>query len=318
MNESEALIIPGMIESNEIKLLFNSASKIVLNDNDQIIEFGAFFGRSTNCIAQGLLANPTYNKNCKFLTYDSFECDEDGWFAIHVVGHAKAGKVIELIQRKEKKKINFFKIFEHYLTPYIDKRVVYPVVNELLDSKPEQGEIALIHIDSPKYYEEFKTIFYRFLPKTRVGSVIIFQDFFYHWSASLILVVAILIEKKYIVVESSAATSLACKVLKIPGTEEILEIDLMMQNENVCLDYFEVAVNACNKEKIDRYESFVPRIILAKIQWLYSKKRYSEAADTITNYLKGNNSFGRGILDDFLEMLKHGFSIRKLFEKDHQ
>ena len=36
MNESEALIIPGMIESNEIKLLFNSASKIVLNDNDQI------------------------------------------------------------------------------------------------------------------------------------------------------------------------------------------------------------------------------------------------------------------------------------------
>ena len=105
---------------------------------------------------------------------------------------------------------------------------------------------------------------------------------------------------------------------KKPGTEEILEIDLMMQNESICSDYFEVAVNACDKEKIDRYESFVPRIILAKIQWLYSKKRYSEATDTITNYLKGNNSFGRGILDDFLEMLKHGFSIRKLFEKDHQ
>ena len=42
--------IPGMIEEIEQRTLFRIASTISLCDGDQIIEFGAFFGRSTHCL----------------------------------------------------------------------------------------------------------------------------------------------------------------------------------------------------------------------------------------------------------------------------
>ena len=36
------------------------------------------------------------------------------------------------------------------------------------------------------------------------------------------------------------------------------------------------------------------------------------------DYLKEGNTFTRQVIDDFLEIFKNGFSIRRLFEKDHE
>jgi len=317
MNYEEANNIPGMVEPVEREMLFDRAKAIELNANDCIVEFGAFFGRSTNCIAQGLSANPNYSPNCFFYTYDSFECDVHGWFAPFVHSYAQKANVLQFIT-VENDKVNFKPVFDHYLKAYIESKLVISIKSELLESQPPKNPISLMHIDSPKYYDEFKFIFYRFFPKTKIGSIIIFQDFFYHWSASLILIVAVLIEKKFVSVEQSAASSLVSKILKVPTKEDILEIDLIMQNQDKLSKYFDLAIDECSKIKLDRKDQFLPRIILAKIQWFYSREKFPEAKETMEKYLKDDNSFDRQIIYDFLEVFGNGFSIRRLFEKDHE
>ena len=316
MNYEEAQKIPGMIEPNERKMLYEQAKQISLNKEDCVVEFGAFFGRSTNCIAQGLSANPSFTSKCLFYTYDSFECDIEGWFAPHVKAYAKEAKVLHLV-KDEGNRVDFESVFKHYLQPYIDSKLLVSVKSELLDSQPPENSIALMHIDSPKYYEEFKIILYRFFPKVKLHCTVIFQDFFYHWSGSLILVVAILIEKNFISLECSAASSLVTKVLRSPTKEDILEIDLIMQNHGKVSKYFDIAIKECSKIQIDRNHQFLPRLTLAKIQWLYSQKRFSEAKFTLQAYLKEGNAFNKEVVWDFIEIFSHGFSLRKLFEIDH-
>ena len=316
MNFEEAANIPGMIELVERKMLFSTVQSIPLEKNDCIVEFGPFFGRSTNCIAQGLLSNISYTSSCKFFTHDSFECDESGWFAPHVRRAAKEGNVENLLEVNGVK-INFQKIFSHYMKSYLKTETVTIIKSELTNSQPSTEKIAFMHIDSPKYYEELKIILIKFFPQTKVGSIIVFQDFFYQWSATLILSVAILIDKNLLSLEESAATSLVCRIVKPPNAVDLAELDLIMQNNDLCEGYFDVAIKECNKIKLDRPESYLPKITLAKIQWQYSNGNFHETRKTIVKYLNAGNPIQIKILDNFLELLGNGFSIRHLFEKDH-
>ena len=316
MNFEEADNIPGMIELVERSMLYSTVKSVPLEKNDCIVEFGSFFGRSTNCIAQGLVANSNYSPNCKFYTYDSFQCDEKGWFAPHVLKAAKVGQVEELIKQKNGK-IDFEKVFLHYLNSYIEANVVTCIKSELNETVPPIETIAFMHIDAPKYYEELQLILDNFFPKTKVGGVIVFQDFFYQWSATLILPIAILIEKEIVSVEQSAASSLVCRILKIPSKKDLNELHKIMQNDNQSENYFDIAIASCKKIKLDRPESFLPKITLAKIQWQYSKGKFNETRKTIVKYLKDGNPFQLKLIDIFLELLGNGFSIRHLFEKDY-
>ena len=317
MNYEEAKNIPGMIEPVERKMLFNQAKEILLDDTDCVVEFGSFFGRSTNCIAQGLLVNPKYTPKCSLYTYDSFECDVDGWFAPHVFAYAIDANVSHFIDVKNEK-VNFEKVFTHYLRSYISSNLVKSIKSELHDCQAPNSNIALMHVDSPKYYEEFKIILYRFFPKTKIGTIVVFQDFFYHWSGSLILIIAILVKKGFIAIKESAASSLVGKILIVPSRSDILELDLVMQNHDVCPEYFDFIIEECSKIEIDRKEQFLPRLSLAKMQWFYSNEKYNDARKTMEDYLKEGNTFTRQVIDDFLEIFKNGFSIRRLFEKDHE
>ena len=97
MNNEEAERIPGMIELTEREMLFERAREVALEDEDCVVEFGAFFGRSTNCIAQGLSKNLSLSTKNFFYTYDSFECDVNGWFAPHVRAYADNANVLHLL-----------------------------------------------------------------------------------------------------------------------------------------------------------------------------------------------------------------------------
>ena len=316
MNYEEAENIPGMIELVERNMLFSILNSLDIEQEDSIVEFGPFFGRSTNCIAQGLIANRKYDPGCKFYTYDSFECDENGWFAPHLIGRAKAGGVEHLLER-DKGKISFDKIFSYYMKSYLDSKTVIFVKKQIVESQPPSNTIAFIHIDSPKFFEEFKIILYRFFPQTKIGSVIVFQDFFYEWSATIILPITILAEKGYLMLESSAATSLVCRIIKVPKKNDLQEIETIMSKDEECGKYFDIAIQSCKKIKLDRAESYLPRLTLARIQWLYSRGHYQTARKTIVNYLKEGNPFQLKLVDNFLDLLANGFSIRHLFEKDH-
>jgi hypothetical protein len=315
MNTLEAESIPGMIEPSERELLYKLSRALAFVPGECVVEFGAFFGRSTNCIAQGLAANETFKANCAFYTYDSFECDENGGFAPHVLAFAELSKTADLIARHENK-LNFYPVFEHFMASYINKGIVAPIKKELADSFPKSESILMMHIDSPKFYEEFKIILFRFLPRAKAGSPIVFQDFFYHWSASLIAAVSLLIKRGDIVIVESAASSLLCRVVEEVTLEKACELDLAFQNAYIP-DLIDQAIAYVSTAKIDRPEYFIPRLWLAKMQWLIEQGEYASAMKVVSAYKRSGGKINKFVMNDLLELIKYKFSIRRVYQIDH-
>ena len=309
--------IPGMIEPVEQEMLYNLAKDIHLSEGSSIVEFGTFFGRSTACIAAGLLSNPRFNDNCKFFAYDSFECDVSGSFYPHVFDFASRYKVNHLIE-KDGNIINFFPIFNKYLGNYINQGILEPQKVELRNSFPMCDKINLMHIDSPKYYSEFKYILFRFFPLLEANSFIVFQDFFYHWSATLIAAVGSMLNKGFLKIEKSAASSLVCTLDKPISFEQLNEIDLELEIKANVPHFIDTAISSLDEIVLDRKEIFKPRLHLAKIQWFFESNQYREAADEVKRFFVAGNKLNNAIVYDYLELMGNGFSIRKLYEEDHK
>jgi len=316
MNLKEAEIIPGMIEPVERELLYTLARSLSLQPGDSIVEFGALFGRSTNCLAQGLTANTTRTSDNLIHAYDSFRCAADGLLSPHVRGMAEQAGLTDLL-RREGPDIDFRPVFEQCLKKYIDLGVVRPVPRELADSDPPPGTIALMHIDAPKFYDEFKIVAFRFLPQTKIGSVLVFQDFFYHWSATLIAAVAVMITRGLLTAERSAASSLVTRVTKIPTLEELVEVDLMLGDKREIPLLIQEAIQIARAVPLDRADMFLPRLYLAKFQYLWEGGNFAEAADEVGQFFNSGNTLNQSVVTDFMEMMAKGFSIRRLYEQDH-
>lgn len=68
--------IPGMIEAIEKQMLY-WASSDYYSGLGEIVELGTFLGTSTECLAKGLIDNPTVkDKEKRLHCYDLFLCDE--------------------------------------------------------------------------------------------------------------------------------------------------------------------------------------------------------------------------------------------------
>ena len=309
--------IPGMIEPVEQSMLFELAQNVHLSQNDYIVEFGTFFGRSTSCLASGLLKNNLKNKSNVILALDSFSCSSKGSFSSIVENMAKIGNVDNLIEISQQK-MSFQKIFENYLYDEIKEGIVIYEAKELKNSFPlNKGKIALIHIDSPKFYREFSFIINRFFPLLKKNSFIVFQDYFYHWSATLIAAIQMLCELKLIKFLYSKASSLCVQVCKIPSQKELNTIDQQMNKNNVILQMLDSAIKMTKSYNIDRETQFSPRLYLAKIQFLYSIGEIKHA-DKLRNFMNHSEMIIKPVLDDYMELLKFNFSMEKLYLEDHQ
>ena len=309
--------IPGMIEPIEQEMLIELSETIKLDKNDQIIEFGSFFGRSTYCLAMGLKNNKTFLASNKIIAFDSFMCRKNGSFYPHVINFAKLGKVENLI-KYENNDIDFEGIFKHFLNNEITSNLVIAEKVELKNTHPiENGNIALMHIDSPKFYDELKHVFFRFFPKLKLGSIIVFQDYFFHWSATLIAAVQLLKKLNIISFEYSKASSLCVKVIKLPKIDDLLLIDNEMKNNNVIIDLLDNSINQINEYLIDREGIFVHRLYLAKIQFLWEIQDFEGATFILSSIFKNNKNLSQNFVDDYFELMKYGFSVRSLYIKDH-
>ena len=308
--------IPGMIEPVEINMLYELAQNIHLSKDEYIVEFGTFFGRSTFCLASGLKENK-YKDNSNFiLAFDSYNCSTKGSFSSIVQDMAKRANVDNLIRISEQR-LYFQKIFEHYLSNQIKAGTVIFKANELRDSYPlNKAKISLIHIDSPKFYREFKFIINRFFPLLKVNSLIVFQDYFYHWSATLIAAVQLLYELNIITFLYSKASSLCVKILKIPNERDFEYIDQEMSKNNIVINMLDNAIKETNTYGIDRASQFVPRLYLAKIQFLYSIGDLINA-DKLRQFINESEMTIKPVLDDYMELLKFNFSMEELYLEDH-
>jgi hypothetical protein len=309
--------IPGMVEPVEQQMLTELAQNIKFEDNDQIIEFGSFFGKSTYSLASGLKKNKSKLSSNKIIAYDSFMCRKDGSFYPHVLQFAKLGKVDNLI-KFNKNDIIFEDIFKYFLNDEINNKLVKIQKAELEDSYPiENANIALLHVDSPKFYNELKPILFRFFPKLKNNSIIIFQDYFFHWSATLIAAIQLLKKLNIILFEYSKASSLCTKVIKIPTSDDLLFIDDEMKNDKNILNLLDESINCINDYPIDRPNLFVHRLYLAKIQFLWENGDFERSTHILSSIFKNNKTLSQNFIDDYFKLMEKGFSLRSLYIKDH-
>ena len=308
MSEIKFNLVPGMTEPVEQKLLFELSKKVDLRDDEVIYEFGPFFGRSTYYLALGLKENKT-NKKHQIHTYDIFQCQADSFFASHVYKHAKAASVSHLLE-VEDGVLDFSQIFENYLSEHIKDETVKTHKTTLVDSYPvPDKKIALMHIDSPKKYRDFRDILFRFFPLLRKESLIVFQDFFYHWSGTLIAVIQILVEMGLIRMLFTSASSLVVIVLDSPDESAISEIDKRMSEEYLPGLVDGAIQNTERINNVDRREHFEPRLHLAKIQLLMENGEFEKASE-VFNHMLANKKVTLASLYNFSEMLGKNFTIK--------
>lgn len=306
MKFTDSKKIPGMVETVEQKMLYDCASNIELLAGECVVEFGTFFGRSTYCLAEGVVGNSRRTAHHQLHAYDNFHCDINGRFASYVTQFAASGGREHLLI-EDARKINFRKIFEHYLDKHISTGLLVTHASELADAEPPEGDIALMHVDCPKVYAEFKHVLSRFFPRLRPGSIVIFQDYFYHWSATLIAAVQLLQEQGILCPLFSAASSLKTKVLQRPTLESILALDVKMQNTDIG-QIIDRAIATVSGLPLDRQQQFLPRLLLAKVQHLWESGDFRGA----TSAAEEAGKLGQGSLhtsSDFLDLMKNGFSI---------
>ena len=307
--------IPGMIEIVEQKNLFDIVSNLNLEKEDCLIEFGAFFGRSTYCISEGLVSNSSKIKN-KIYAYDSFSCEENGTFSKYVFEHAKRNNYINLIKTKNGM-VDFYDVFYNYLKNYILCDLIQPMKLQLHNSKPPlNSKIAFMHIDSPKFYDELKFIFQNFFPYMKINSPIIFQDYFYHWSATLIASVQYLIQLKKMSILNTAASSLTVIYNKPVLNSELDILEKKMQDLDFILKMIDDAILSTNNYTVERASIFVPRLLLAKFQILWENQLYQRATNFLFNYVK-RNKIHENLLSDFYDLMKEGNSMRQKYIKSY-
>lgn len=306
--------IPGMVETIEQKLLFETARDLMLQPDEAVVEFGTFFGRSTWCLAEGLAANPRRRPGHRLHAYDGFRCPPQGRFADYVRRFAEQGGVGDRLQLRDGM-LDFRAVFDHYLAGHLDSGLLRASQGMLAELVPLQADIALMHVDCPKSYADFKYILYRFFPRLRAGSVVIFQDFFYHWSATLIAAVQLLVELGVVAVKRSAASSLLTAVLQPPTPARLLEFDARLQTIGVPVLIDRAHAGAAAIE-LDRAAQFLPRLLLAKVQYLMESGNHAAAAATVERYLGDGGGLNDYLVKDYLDLMRSGFSVKLRYAGD--
>jgi len=310
MNLADPRTIPGMIELVEQENLFELTKNLDLKAGEAVVEFGTFFGRSTCCILNGFLANPDRGQQSLVVAYDGFSVPRQSSFAPHLVAHAKSGSAEALLE-VHNDRIGFKKVLEHYLGEYAQAGLLRVVESPLQDSEWTTQPIRMMHIDSPKIYSEFRYILFRFFPSLCEGGYVIFQDFFFQWSGTLIAAVQLLVEHGLLEYKYSVASSMVMEVKRRPEADVLAKLDLVMQKSDLP-GVIERAKAALVHIKIDRPQSFVPRLDLAKIQYLWHAGRYRAATDMFASVLTTNNPVPASLLHDFMDLMRAGFDIDRV------
>lgn len=178
--------IPGMTERIEQKLLNSIGQSVKLEADEVMLEFGTFFGRSTRSIVNGVLKNKNIDLASRLepvlKVYDSFCMPNEGAFDEHkrqdvdyVKMMASHGGTRDLLKDQDGK-VNFRAIFDHYMSD-IPEKVLDVYESGLYQMEHDDLAIKFMHIDLPKWWEEYKHLIDTYFLNLREGAILVYQDF---------------------------------------------------------------------------------------------------------------------------------------------
>ena len=298
--------IPGLIEPVEFEALEKVSGAVV--PGSSIIEFGCYLGKSTSAILKG--ANLV--EDTKIFVFDGFKIKETDPFARTMLGHVNSLGLTELVYRDKKGFLHWERVFDSLIQPHSNENLVWTKCDCTEATWQDDQKIAMIHLDAPKDYDDLKPILLRFFGCLRQDSIIIFQDFFYHWSATVIQAVAHMERKGFIEFENSFASSLYVKLVRNLSFQDLIELDPEVNKSNIFedIDYVLEALDR-NKDKFDRYEKFRIKIDLAYLSEAVISKHGEKAASRLHQMLS-NGAFRKDpeVVSNFLELFRKNFSMK--------
>lgn len=194
----------SMLSAEERLKLFDLTKNVELLSSDCILEYGVFFGGSLEPLSKGLSSNVKYNQH-EIIGIDSFYASNDGSFYSTVLERANMINVKEKLHISETH-VDWFEFVKKELSQFDNIKLVkgLPSTYVLENTKT----IAILHLDMPKFYTELSEILHNIINNLRHDSFIIFQDYFYHWSAEIIAFGFYLINNEIIILKDTCRTSL--------------------------------------------------------------------------------------------------------------
>ncbi len=235
----------SMLSTEERLKLFYITKNVKLLSSDCILEYGVFFGGSLEPLSKGLFCNIKYNQH-EIIGIDSFSASKDGSFYTTVLERAN------IINIKEKSHISeihvdWFEFVKEELIQFDNIKLVkgLPSTYVLENTKT----IAILHLDMPKFYTELSEILHNIINNLRHDSFIIFQDYFYHWSAEIIAFGYYLIKNEIIILIDTCRTSLYANNISM-SSDILTYFDDKINDSNFIINllieaskYFENKVN---------------------------------------------------------------------------
>jgi hypothetical protein len=162
-----------------------------------------------------------------------------------------------------------------------------------------------LYIDNGKV--NFIYILDNFFPLLNISSTLVFQDYFYHWSSSLIAFTQQLLNDKKIKIKGTAASSLAVELIDKIDTTYIEKIKDLMEKNNLNL-LIQQSRNNFSLNNMDRYYIFYPRLILAQLEYAYNNSP-EEIKGIMQYYLSDKKCVNLNTLNDLSDLISKKFII---------
>jgi len=151
----------GQISQSECKLLYWLASN-VWSGRGAIVEIGSLFGKSTTCLARGMVASGHETKGMLHC-FDKWVLDDESRYML------KSRDVGESFY------LEFLQNTERY------RNVIVPHIGDVTKATWDTG-IEILFIDCSVSLDVHKAIFKTFYPHLSRGSVIVHQDYIFYRS----------------------------------------------------------------------------------------------------------------------------------------
>lgn len=311
--------IPGMIERIEQELLLDLARSVRLRRDEVVCEVGSYLGRSTRCLANGLLENETLDLRSRgtavLHAFDVFSCAQSGLFAGHLMRDIRRAN-LERLLRVEGARVDFSGVFDHYMQD-LPSGLLARHQTALAAARHPGGAIALMHVDAPKWYAEFRQMLVAFGSALQPGAYAVFQDFFYHWSAELIAAITLFIELGHFEPVETAASSLLVRVNMPVLASDVDHLDLVMREVN-CVAVVARAIARFEDFEVDRPEIFLSRLYLAAAQSCHESGDLLGSRSWVDRMRRRVGHLSPQVALDLAELDHYGHSLRRLYEGDIQ
>lgn len=307
MQTKKFLSIPGMVGYEERMNLFRKVAGSRIEG--QLVEFGALLGASTASILAGLSSNHSISHEQLLHVIDCFRTPSDSDFADSVIKLSNLKSNGRLL-KMDGSWLDFQDVFTDNMREcgYSSRMRVHPHLLE--DFYWNHGSIGFLHLDLPKDWDQLCKVVQKIFHEISPGSLILFQDFVYHWSAELVGFVGILLEQDYCEAMDVVDTTLVVRTRRSFCKSDVTRFDASMRDKGAVLQGIGNA-SKLTRHLLDATQQAI--IHLAKIQYCYDPVAPAPTLHEMGSMLSefsGDIEFGRRMG----ELLQSDFRLTRSFE----